>query len=308
MLNTVTNHGTCTIIFGLAGLIVSLICCLPRTLLNVSYMSIASFASILGAVMITMIGVGVEKPGDQKVAVAVSSDLATGFLAATNIVFAYSGHVAFFSFISELKNPEEYPKALYLLQGIDTSMYLIVAIVTYRYAGSDVASPALGSTSPLLQKVAYGIAIPTIIVVGVINGHVAAKYIYVRLFRGTDRMSKRSWSSFGYWAMIVTVLWVAAWIIAEAIPVFNDLLGLISSLFASWFTYGLSGVFWLYLNRGRYFESPRKIFLTILNATIFCIGAAIVSPVTSFLTASKGGLTIPIVWTRALCFRYRDQK
>ena len=191
MLNTVTNHGTCTIIFGLAGLIVSLICCLPRTLLNVSYMSIASFASILGAVMITMIGVGVEKPGDQKVVVAVSSDLATGFLAATNIVFAYSGHVAFFSFISELKNPEEYPKALYLLQGIDTSMYLIVAIVTYRYAGSDVASPALGSTSPLLQKVAYGIAIPTIVVAGVINGHVAAKYIYVRLFRGTDRMSKR---------------------------------------------------------------------------------------------------------------------
>ena len=46
-------------------------------------------------------------------------------------------------------------------------MYLIVAIVTYRYAGTDVASPALGSTSPLLRKVAYGIAIPTIVIAGV---------------------------------------------------------------------------------------------------------------------------------------------
>ena len=156
-------------------------------------------------------------------------------------------------------------------------MYLIVAIVTYRYAGADVASPALGSTSPLLRKIAYGIAIPTIVIAGVINGHVAAKYIYVRLFRGTDKMSQRTWGSFGIWASIVLVLWIVAWIIAEAIPVFNDLLGLISSLFASWFTYGLSGVFWLYLNRGRWFNSKRKVVLTVVNFLIFCLGGAIVS-------------------------------
>lgn len=76
------------------------------------------------------------------------------------------GHVAFFSFISELHTPTTYPKALFLLQGVDVSMYVIVAIVTYRYAGTDVASPALGSTSPLLRKIAYGIAIPTIVIAG----------------------------------------------------------------------------------------------------------------------------------------------
>jgi len=46
-------------------------------------------------------------------------------------------------------------------------------------------------------------------------------------------MSKRTWSSFGMWALIVLVLWTIAWIVAEAIPVFNDLLSLISSLFTS---------------------------------------------------------------------------
>lgn len=156
-------------------------------------------------------------------------------------------------------------------------MYLIVAIVTYRYASKDVASPALGSTNAVLAKVAYGIAIPTIVIAGVINGHVAAKYIYVRMFRGTDRMSKRNWTSFGLWALIVLILWILAWIIASAIPVFNDLLGLISALFASWFTYGLSGLFWLFMNKGRYRESPRKMFLTGLNVVIFCIGGIIVS-------------------------------
>ncbi len=62
--------------------------------------------------------------------------------------------------------PESYPKALFLLQGADMSMYLIVAIVIYRFAGTDVESPALSSTSPLLQKLAYGIAIPTIVIAG----------------------------------------------------------------------------------------------------------------------------------------------
>lgn len=64
---------------------------------------------------------------------------------------------------------------------------------------------------------------------GVINGHVAAKYIYVRVFRGTDKMHKRNFLSVGSWVAITLVLWVIAWIIAEAIPVFNNLLGLIVS-------------------------------------------------------------------------------
>ena len=73
-----------------------------------------------------------------------------------------AGHVAFFGFISEMKKPEDYPKALYLLQGLDTSLYLIAAVVIYYYGGPKVASPALGSTSLRVSQVAYGIAIPTV--------------------------------------------------------------------------------------------------------------------------------------------------
>lgn len=93
MFNTITNHGTCTIVFGVVGLLLSLICTLPRTMLNVSYMAIASFISIIAAVMITMIGVGVERPGDGKIDVTVQSTFAKGFLATSNIVFAYAGKI-----------------------------------------------------------------------------------------------------------------------------------------------------------------------------------------------------------------------
>ena len=58
--------------------------------------------------------------------------------------------------------PTDYPKTLFLLQGTDTTLYTVAAIVIYVYGGKDVASPALGSTSPLVSKIAYGIAIPTV--------------------------------------------------------------------------------------------------------------------------------------------------
>ena len=223
-----------------------------------------AFISIFSAVLITMIGVGIERP-DTMIQATVHTEFASAFQSLTNIIFAYAGHVAFFSFISELKDPNDFPKALFFLQAWDISLYIIAAIVIYRYAGTSVASPALGSTATVVKKVAYGIALPTvshsfvfhgrkviprigfskltyqIIIAGVIYCHVAAKYIYVRIFRGTKHMSKRTWLSVGSWIGIISILWILGWIIAESIPVFNDLLSLISSLFASWFTYGLSG-------------------------------------------------------------------
>lgn len=39
--NVITDHGTCTMVFCVVGMIVSLICSLPRTLNNVSWLSIA---------------------------------------------------------------------------------------------------------------------------------------------------------------------------------------------------------------------------------------------------------------------------
>jgi hypothetical protein len=61
-----------------------------------------------------------------------------------------------------MKKPTDYPKTLYMLQFTDTVMYIVAAVVIYRFGGAGVASPALGSTSPIMSKIAYGIAIPTV--------------------------------------------------------------------------------------------------------------------------------------------------
>lgn len=221
-----------------------------------------------------MIALGIS-PAGRGTQATEKAAFADAFLSVTNIIFAYAGHVAFFSFISELRDPKEFPKALWLLQICDTGFYIVAAIVIYRYAGADVSSPALGSASDTVAKVAYGIAIPTIIIAGVIYGHVATKYVFVRVFRGTEHLHARTWYSYLVWGSIAATCWILAFIIAESIPVFNDLLSLISALFASWFTYGLSGVFWLFLNYGQYTRNSKKILLTLLNIIIFCIGGVI---------------------------------
>ncbi|QKX60385.1 uncharacterized protein TRUGW13939_07530 [Talaromyces rugulosus] len=276
MMNTLTDHGTCSIVFSVIGMIICMVCSLPRTMKNITWISILSFLSIFAAVMVTMIGVGVQGHGQgPMVQLTVKTGLVPAFTAVTNIVFAYCAHIAFFGLISEMKDPREFPKALCMLQVFEIVLYCVAAMIIYHYVGSDVASPALTSAGPVLKKVAYGIAIPTIVGAGVVNGHIGLKYIYFRLFHKTGLMHRRDAMAIGSWIAIGVVCWVIALIIAESIPVFSDLLSLISSLFASWFSYGLGGVYWMHLNWGQMFSSPRKIALTILNAGIIVMGATL---------------------------------
>lgn len=112
--------------------------------------------------MITMIGVGVQYKGGVNMNITNETNLYHAFTAVTNIVFAYCAHVAFFGLIAEMEEPKDFPKALCLLQVFEICLYVVAAVVIYYYVGNDVTSPALGSAGPVLKKVAYGIAIPTV--------------------------------------------------------------------------------------------------------------------------------------------------
>ena len=109
-MNVMTDHAACTIWFTIAGFAISLICTLPRTMKAMSYLSYLSSASVLAAVFICMIGVGVA---DKEAHLRIFNSgiaLYEGFGAVTNIIFAYAGHVAFFTLFSEMKDPREFHK------------------------------------------------------------------------------------------------------------------------------------------------------------------------------------------------------
>jgi len=88
-------------------------------------------------------------------------------------IFSFSGVPGFFPIVAEMRNPAFYNRALFTCQAFVTSMYIAVGCVVYYYCGSYVASPALGSAGKLIKKVAYGIALPGLLVSGVIVYHVS---------------------------------------------------------------------------------------------------------------------------------------
>lgn len=138
---------------------------LPRTMKMVSHLSIMSCLSVIAVVTVAIFAIGISRPDAGDVlAVRSAVPLVKGLGLVMNIILAYAGHVAFFSFCAELKRPSGFPKALAFMQITSSNFSLIISAVIYYYAGPHVASPALSSASPIIAKMAFGLALPTIII------------------------------------------------------------------------------------------------------------------------------------------------
>lgn len=115
MMNIVTSHGTYIIILMATGTLIGLVFTLPRTMRNLGYYCIIIIAGIIIAGAITMTGVLITKPGFDLTSGKQKLDLfppagvpfRERFLAMTNIVFVYVGHVALSCFIHDLRNPRD---------------------------------------------------------------------------------------------------------------------------------------------------------------------------------------------------------
>lgn len=235
----------------------------------------AALISIISAVFLSLIALGIAHPHGSDSAVAFTERIpfTVAFIAVMDIVMAFSGSVAFFGFISEMRNPAHFTRALYTLNGLATTLYITVAVGIYAFAGSDVGSPALSSAGHTVRIVAYCIASPTIVVSGVVNGHVASTVIFRAL---KPKLSQdRTWQAWWWWVGLVGLIWTLAFVLAETIPVFDNLIALLSALLGTWFTYGISGFLWLFMNKGRWTASKTMKALAAVNMFLVVLAAAL---------------------------------
>ena len=258
-LNTLSNHGLCTVGFAGVAAIACWLLCLPRTFKFVAHTGLPSTAAALIAVLIVIISLGVSPPkgappGDfeKKLKVVGSPSFADTVNAILKVCYAYAGNVGFVSYMAEMKNPaKDFVPALTALQVFSVILYLITAVAIYCLAGQYTTSPALGSAPTIPAKIAYGIVLPAILSTGLVFGHTAIKYLYVvamRTMKSTHQLTDRSAKSWGTWIACATVFWALSFLLASAIPVFDSILSIASATFVAWFTFGISGVFWLHRN------------------------------------------------------------
>jgi hypothetical protein len=179
--------------------------------------------------------------------------------------------------MSEMHTPKDYVKSIWALGLIEIFIYTLTGALVYVFVGNEVESPAILSAGFTVSRIAFGIALPVIFISGSINTTVACRYLIHRIFP-KDNAIRYTNTPMGWivWASFCLIATVIAWVIAEAVPFFNDLLGLISSLFISGFSFYFPALFWFcLLKEGKWSHGWKNICLSITNAAIFLMGLAI---------------------------------
>ncbi|KAH6877081.1 transmembrane amino acid transporter protein-domain-containing protein [Thelonectria olida] len=282
-LNAVSTHGACTAVFVAVAAIFTFMFSSIRTFGRISWVAWAGLTCIMTAIVAVTIAVGVQdRPADAPPEGQWVSDykitnkpsFADGVSAVSALIFSFSGTPGFFSIAAEMREPRYYTRSLLICQSIVTGTYVTIGVVVYYYCGSYVASPALGSAGVTMKKVCYGIALPGLIVTAMIVTHIPAKYIFVRLLRGTKHLNSNSLVHWATWLACTAGVTIIAYIIASAIPVFGGLVSLIGALLGTFMCFQPYGCMWLYDNwaTGKKVKSAKWCFMVGWCVFVIVIG------------------------------------
>jgi amino acid permease len=156
-LNALSHHAACTVWWSLIAAVVIVATASVRKLQHVGWLTYVGFISIYAAVLIVVIGVTTrdrpaaapqEGPYDLGFVAINNPGFAAGMVASSTIFVSSAGTSAFIPVMSEMRNPKDYKKSLYLCMALVTASYLAFSLVVYSWCGQWVASPSLGVRIP----------------------------------------------------------------------------------------------------------------------------------------------------------------
>ncbi|KAK6200417.1 transmembrane amino acid transporter protein-domain-containing protein [Scheffersomyces amazonensis] len=243
-LNTITGNTTiCSVAFGVVAAIICFLISLPRTFSHMSIIGYFSAITMFTAVVLAMVFAGIQDHpfGYEKEELPIvwtawpikGTSYVNIMSAVLNIVYTFVGQVTYPSFISQMKRPKEFKKALWAVTILEILLFSLAGVIVYIYVGNNyITSPGFGSLSLKYKKIAFSFAVPTIIFLGALYSNVSAQFLFQHIFDKTS-IHRNSHTVKGWivWGGINVILWVLAFVVAEVIPFFSDLLSLMSSLF-----------------------------------------------------------------------------
>ena len=214
--NALSYHAICTVAWNVISAVIIALPAALRRFQDIGWVTYVGFVSIYAAVLIVVVGVTQrDRPaaappiGDFDLGFSAIKEptFAAGMVAASTIFYSSSGTSAFLPIMSEMRNPKDYKKALYLCMIIVNASYIAFSMVMYKWAGKWIADPSLGvSPDPFslsiikavkrstmanpcfvqtagqtVKMVAYGVGLPGLIASGCIFLHVGT-YTYIPRF------------------------------------------------------------------------------------------------------------------------------
>ncbi|KAK5058751.1 hypothetical protein LTR84_011015 [Exophiala bonariae] len=269
-LKVLANGKGCTIVWTLVAAIATGLLSSIRTLGKLAILTWIGFASIFTAVFIVVVGVTIvdrpaaappNGPYELGVIAVGNPGFVPGLVAALNLFSGFGSTSTFMPVIAEMKVPKTFPKALFISQGLLVACYMSFGMVVYMYCGQYIASPSLASAGGTLEKIAFGVSIPGFMMTSTLWVHIAAKFLLVRILRDSDHLQDNSFTHWATWLSSTIGLTILSFLLAEAIPFFNFILGFIGSLCCSPTCLVIPAIMGLYMHQGRYFSNKKTIVL-----------------------------------------------
>ncbi|GAB1193442.1 hypothetical protein APSETT444_002658 [Aspergillus pseudonomiae] len=275
------SNNVCSVVFSIVSAVILLLLSIPSSFADMAWLGYIDFVSIVAAIGITIIATGIQgtQSGLSKVDWSAlpqgDPSFSDAFIAISNIVFAYTFASCLFSFMDEMHTPKDFTKSIWTLGILQIVIYTVTGATIYAFVGQEVQSPALLSAGSLVSKVAFGIALPVIFISGAIGTIVAGRLIHGRIYENSVTRYVNTTKGWITWLALITVLTILAWVIAEAVPFFDDLLSITSALFTSGFSFYLPPVMWFFLLRKGSWCSRENLLLSIVNLFVFIFGLVV---------------------------------
>ncbi|KAI5272272.1 putative amino acid transporter [Aureobasidium subglaciale] len=293
ILNTLSDHSMCTVIFSVIVTIMGVIMSVPRTLKHVSFMSMFSAACMGIAILLFLVFVGIEdapgygysgvypKAGPVKTYAfpPAGTTWVACMNAVLNITFLWVPQILFPSFIAEMERPQDFPKALAVLAGISGFLFIVPPAIGFRYLGQYATAPAFGSLGVVAyKKASFAFVIVPTLVIGVIYANVSAKFVYFRIMGKSRHAHSNTVIGWGVWVLVMIGIWLIAFIFSEIVPSMGDFLSLLGAAFDSFFGFIFFAVAYWQMYSGKLFSSASRSVMTVVHVFVMICGLFLLGP------------------------------
>jgi hypothetical protein len=160
-----------------------------------------------------------------------SEGFQTGISGLMQAVYSYGGSLIFCEFLSEMRRPRDFWKALIIAESFIYVVYLFFGIFVYSFHGQFVINPAFQGISPQHALEAGNIlGLVSALIAGALYGNIGLKVAYANIaieFFNAPPLDTRA-GKFN---------WSLAFVLAAAIPNFSYLSGLVAAICILQFTY-----------------------------------------------------------------------
>ncbi|CAL8466173.1 g5709 [Coccomyxa elongata] len=216
----------------------------------------------------------------------------TPFVAFFDAVFTFGGQVNWMRYVTSMKRPRKFPRAVAAVTSVMTVAYLAVGSVGYYRLGShfDLTKPLTSILPQDAWLMAANVGLLAhCIVAYMINLNIWTHlllHLFVPSMNGEEESS--SWRGRGAWALVSVAGIGLSWLVSVTFPYFSTVMAIIAALGDLAGAYALPALFVLYLMRHRLPKWERVLCYFVIPISLALSAVGIISSVRELISEYQG--------------------